>query len=91
MPKKVELVPHLSEAELKNRYRKAKDMVEARPWHLLWKVALGWTAKNSALAVGLDYDYARQIIRKYNKMGLRRFKITGTKMPKIGRKSTTPQ
>jgi hypothetical protein len=41
MPKKVELVPHLSEAELKNRYRKAKDMVEARRWHRLGKVALG--------------------------------------------------
>ena len=70
MPRKLELVPHLSEAEQKNRYRKAKDMVEARRWHLLWKVALGWTAKDSALAVGLDYDYARRIIRKYNKMGV---------------------
>jgi len=69
MPRKLELVPHLSEAELKNRYRKAKDMVEARRWHPLWKVALGWTAKDSALAVGLDYDYARRILRKYNKIG----------------------
>jgi hypothetical protein len=49
MPRKLELVPHLSEAELKNRYRKAKDRVEARRWHLLWKVALGWTAKDRAL------------------------------------------
>jgi transposase len=70
MPRKLELVPHLSATELKNRSRKAKDPVEARRWHLLWKVALGWTAKESALAVGLDYNYARRIIRKYNEIGV---------------------
>lgn len=70
MPRKLELVPHLGEAELKERYRKAKDPVEARRWHLLWKVALGWTIKQSALAVGLDYDYARRIIKNYNEMGV---------------------
>lgn len=44
MTRKLELVRHLSQEELKNGYRKAKNMVEARRWHLLWKVALGWTA-----------------------------------------------
>ncbi len=38
MPKKLELIPHLSSEELQDRYRKAKDPVEVRRWHLLWKV-----------------------------------------------------
>jgi transposase len=69
MPKTLELVPHLPSEILQDRYRKAKDPVEVRRWHLLWKVSQGWSAKDSALAVGLNYDYARRFIRKYNEMG----------------------
>ncbi len=69
MPKKLELIPHLSSEELQDRYRKAKDPVEVRRWHLLWKVSQGWSCKDSAWAVGLNYDYARRFIRKYNEIG----------------------
>jgi molybdenum-dependent DNA-binding transcriptional regulator ModE len=51
--------------------------VEGRRWHLLWKVSLGWSLKNSALAVGINYDYARKIVKRYNneeKKELRRAK-----------------
>jgi hypothetical protein len=51
MPKKAYIPTHFSSDELK------KDPVESRRWHLLWKVSQGWTVKNTALAVGINYDY----------------------------------
>jgi hypothetical protein len=36
---------------------------------LLWKVSLGWTLKNSAVAVGINYDYAKEVLKKYNELG----------------------
>jgi transposase len=70
MPKKAHLANHLSVNELKQKYIKSQDSVEARRWHVLWKVALGWTIKSSALAVGLDYQYTKKIIKKYNELGV---------------------
>jgi transposase len=32
-------------------------------------VSLGWTIKNSAIGVGINYDYAKQIIKRYNELG----------------------
>lgn len=69
MPKKVKLLPHLSSSELKQKYKKTPDYVESRRWHLLWKVSMGWTLKNSAVAVGINYDYAKEILKKYNSLG----------------------
>lgn len=69
MPKKAYLAPHLSSFELKKKYLKSQDSVESRRWHLLWKVSLGWTIKNSALAIGINYDYAKEVLKKYNKLG----------------------
>jgi hypothetical protein len=36
---------------------------------LLWKVSLGWTLKHSAFAVGLNYNYSKEILKKYNELG----------------------
>ncbi len=69
MSRKPSLAQYLSSEELKKRYRQSRDPVEARRWHLLWKVSLGWSIKNSAVAVGINYDYARKIVRRYNKQG----------------------
>lgn len=30
---------------------------------------MGWTIKNRALAVGINYDYGKEIIKKYNESG----------------------
>lgn len=68
MPKKAYLAQHYSADELKNKYKTCYDAVEARRWHLLWKIALGWTIKNAAIAVGLDYQYAFKILKKYNEL-----------------------
>jgi molybdenum-dependent DNA-binding transcriptional regulator ModE len=70
MPKKAKLENHLNVEELKQKYKISQDTVEARRWNLLWKIALGWTIKNSALAVGIDYEYAKKIVKKYNESGV---------------------
>ena len=69
MPRKAYLAQHYSSNELKNKYLKSTDPVESRRWHLIWKISLGWTIKNSAIAVGINYDYAKEIVQKYNKLG----------------------
>jgi hypothetical protein len=74
MPKKAYLAEHLSSEELKDRYRSSKDSVETRRWHLLGQISLGWTIKNAAVAVGLDYQYSFKILKKYNELGEERVK-----------------
>lgn len=69
MARKVKLTDRLSPEELRDKYRKSQDLVEARRWHLLWKIALGGTVEKSALAVGLSYGYARSIVKRYNEQG----------------------
>ncbi|MEH2082053.1 MAG: helix-turn-helix domain-containing protein [Nostoc sp.] len=69
MPKKAYLANHLNSDERKQKYLKSQDGVESRRWHLLWKVSLNWTLKNSAIAVGINYDYAKKILKKYNELG----------------------
>ena len=69
MPKQAYLAKYLSSSELKEKYQKSRDSVEARRWHLLWKISLGWTIKNSAIAVGCSYVYAQKILSQYNLHG----------------------
>jgi hypothetical protein len=69
MPKKAYLAEHLSSEELKDRYRSSQDSVETRRWHLLRQISLGWTIKNAAVAVGLDYQYSFRTLKKYNELG----------------------
>nr|WP_317269531.1 winged helix-turn-helix domain-containing protein [Arthrospira sp. PLM2.Bin9] len=69
MPRKATLVNHYSSSELKQKYIKSQDAVESRRWHLLWKVCLGWTIKEAALAVGIIYEYGKDIVKKYNDLG----------------------
>lgn len=69
MPRKAYLANYHSSDELKQKYIKSQESVEARRWHLLWKISLGWTIKNSAIAVGINYDYGKEIVRKYNTSG----------------------
>ncbi len=77
MPRKAYLEKHYSSSELKKKYLNSKDSVESRRWHLLWKVSLGWTLKHSAVsrkrvrsnAVGINYNYTKEILKKYNELG----------------------
>ena len=69
MPRKAYLAKYHSSDELKQKYIKSQENVEARRWHLLWKISLGWTIKNSAIAVGINYEYGKEIVKKYNNLG----------------------
>ncbi|MDY7013768.1 MAG: helix-turn-helix domain-containing protein [Cyanobacteriota bacterium] len=69
MPPRPKLEPYLTVKELKNRYRQARDTTEARRWHLLYLVAQQWTIKQAAQIVDLNYDYAKEIVQRYNREG----------------------
>lgn len=69
MSPNVKLANYLSLDEIKARYQQADDRVEARRWHLLQLVAQKWSIKKAAEIVGLSYDYAKEIIRRYNREG----------------------
>jgi len=69
MSPKVKLANHLTLDEIKACYQQASDRVEARRWHLLQLVAQQWSIKKAAEIVGLSYDYAKEIIRRYNRDG----------------------
>ena len=60
------LEPYLSATELKHRYRSATNPSEARRWQLLWLIALSKTIKEAAAVLGINYDYARSIVKSYN-------------------------
>ena len=89
MPRKAYLKKHHSSEEIKKKYLKSKDLVESRRWHLLWKVSLGWTIKNGAIAVGFNYDYAKEIVNKYNNSGEKAVK-NARKSPKKQRGGKKP-
>jgi len=81
MPRKAYLANYYSSEELKQKYLKCQDAVESRRWHLLWKISLGWTIKNSASAVGMNYDYAKEIVKKYNGLGAKGLENLKNKQP----------
>jgi len=66
MPRKLQLERHHQPAELKERYRSTSEPVEARRWHLIWLVSTSYTLTDAAAAVGLNYDYAREVVKSYN-------------------------
>lgn len=69
MPPKARLKRYLSCEELKNRYRQAQDMTEARRWHLLFLISQKWSIKRASQIVGINYDYAKEILGRYNREG----------------------
>lgn len=69
MPPKARLASHLPLDHLRDRYRQAKDAIEVRWWHLLYLIAQGWSIKEAARVVELSYDYAKEIVRRYNHQG----------------------
>ncbi len=87
MPRKAHLEPHLSSTQLKHRYRHCREPVESRRWHLLWLVSQNWQIKAAAAAVGLNYDYAKDIVQAYNQQGIESM-ANQRKQP--GRRGRTP-
>jgi molybdate transport repressor ModE-like protein len=69
MPRKAYLANYLNSDELKQKYRQSREPVESRRCHLLWKISLGWSIKKAAIAVGISYRYAKEVLKKYNEEG----------------------
>ena len=69
MVKKAHLQPYLTSSELKARYLCCSDRVESVGKHLLWLVSKQWTIQQASVAVGLNYDYAKDILKAYNQQG----------------------
>jgi hypothetical protein len=69
MVRKAYLHPYLTSKELKTRYLCSSDRVESRRWHLLWLVSQQWTIHQASQVIGLNYDYAKEIVKAYNQQG----------------------
>ena len=69
MPKLAYLANHLSSEQLKQCYQHCSDPVESRRWHLLWLVSTQWSIKRASEAIGISYDYAKNIVSRYNQQG----------------------
>jgi transposase len=67
--RRLEVKNHLTNEELKTRYRSCRDSKEARRWHVLWLVSQGYSAQEVAEIVGLESTWVRRIIHRYNKDG----------------------
>ena len=63
------LQPHYTDSELKNHYLQANNRVEARRWHLLWLISQQRTIKEAAAVIGINYDYAKEVVKSYNQQG----------------------
>ena len=92
MPRKLHLEPHFAADELKARYRVSQDPVESRRWHLLWLVSEQTTLTDAAQVVGLNYDYARAIVRDDNSHGAEGLRNRRKdKRPEQSRRLLTPE
>jgi transposase len=69
MTRSLPVHPHLPAPELAQRSRRAPTPVEARRWQLLALIADNLTVKQAARLVGLNYDYARRVVHRYNQEG----------------------
>ncbi|MBV8883317.1 MAG: helix-turn-helix domain-containing protein [Chroococcidiopsidaceae cyanobacterium CP_BM_RX_35] len=87
MTRKAHLEPYLSSAELKQCYQHCREPVESRRWHLLWLVSQNWQIKAAAAAVGLNYDYAKDIVQAYNQQGIESIE---NRPRQAGRRGRTP-
>lgn len=69
MKRHITIKPNLSSDELKVRYLKAKDTVEARQYHMLWLLSKGKLVPEVADVTGYCPDWIRELVRRYNRKG----------------------
>jgi transposase len=69
MPRHIHLEPHLTDDELHDRYRCARDPVERSHWHFLWLLASGMTATAVAAVTGYSAYWIGRIARRFNTDG----------------------
>lgn len=69
MPRKITLSDHLSVPELEQRYRQAREPVARSHFHILWLLAQGQTAQDTARVTGYSSYWVGQVARRYNQGG----------------------
>lgn len=67
--RKIELKNHLTGEQIKARYMGCKDPREARRWHALWLIHLGYSADQAGALIGLQSSWIRRIVHRYNEDG----------------------
>jgi len=69
MPRRIVITPHLSVAELEQRYRQAREPVASRHWQIVWLLAQGWTGRRVAASTGYSPRWIGQLAQRYNAAG----------------------
>jgi len=66
MARHILLQPHLSSAELEQRYRGAKEPNERTWWQIVWLLSQGRTGREIASVTGYSPYWIGQIAKRYN-------------------------
>jgi len=69
MPKRIELKPHLTTAELYRRYRQCREPQEKARWRALRLISQGTRASDAARRVGRTSGWVTQLTQRYNERG----------------------
>lgn len=69
MPKRIELKPHLTTAELYRRYRQCREPQEKARWRALHLISQGTRAADAARRVGRTSGWVTQLTQRYNERG----------------------
>jgi transposase len=69
MPRRTEIAPYLTLAELERRYRRAKDPVERSRWHILWLLARGHRQTEVSEVTGYSRRWICELVKRYNREG----------------------
>ncbi len=65
MARRMTLAPHMSVAELEQRYRQAGDPVARSQWQMLWLLAGGMPTAEVARVTGYTVRWVQEIARRY--------------------------
>jgi len=69
MSRRIELQPHLSTAELHDRYRACRQPNEKTRWRALYLISRGALAAEAARRVGRTSGWVTQLTQRYNERG----------------------
>jgi transposase len=69
MPRPIHVEPHLTEEELRQRYRSSTDVVESRHFQVIWMAAKGHPAHEIAAVTDYGRDWVFRIVQRYNEGG----------------------
>lgn len=69
MPAPLKLPPHLSSAEIAQRYRACTDGVERTHWHIIWLLDQGQHVPAVAAQLGYTENWVRTIVHRYIDQG----------------------